>query len=204
MTEYPVPVTDALLQGITQKIVDTFDPEKVILFGSHASDTPHADSDIDLLVVMEADGSPIQRAVELKRACRPRFVPMDVLVKTPEEVASRLQHGSFFLRQVLEQGRVLYERQPCFAQGGGSPRNRAEQAGPGVLGHGFHETAQGVRFTISEPARREVLTRLLELNHERNAEEVRQGLHEKKGKKNSRKGETARRKRVDDRQISLF
>jgi predicted nucleotidyltransferase len=111
MMEYPVPVTDALLQEITQKIVDRFDPEKVILFGSRASDTPHPDSDIDLLVVMEADGSPIQRAVELKRVCRPRFVPMDVLVKTPEELAERLQQGSFFLRQILEQGRVLYERQ---------------------------------------------------------------------------------------------
>jgi hypothetical protein len=48
------------------------------------------------------------------------------------------------------------------------------------LGHGFHETKQGVRYTISEPARREVLARLLKLNHERYAEEVRQGLHEKK------------------------
>jgi hypothetical protein len=50
------------------------------------------------------------------------------------------------------------------------------------LGHGFHETKQGVRFTISEPARREVLARLLKLNHERYAEEVEQGLHDKKGK----------------------
>ncbi len=50
------------------------------------------------------------------------------------------------------------------------------------LGHGFHETKQGVRFTISEPARREVLQRLLKLNHERYAEEVRQGMHDKKGK----------------------
>ncbi len=49
------------------------------------------------------------------------------------------------------------------------------------LGHGFHETRQGLRFTISEPARREVLLRLLKLNHERYAEEVRQGLHGKKG-----------------------
>jgi hypothetical protein len=49
------------------------------------------------------------------------------------------------------------------------------------LGHGFHETKQGIRFTISEPARREVLQRLLKLNHERYAEEVRQGLHGKKG-----------------------
>ena len=48
------------------------------------------------------------------------------------------------------------------------------------LGHGFHETKQGVRYTISEPARREVLQRLLKLNHERYAEEVAQGLHDKK------------------------
>lgn len=112
MTEYPVPVTEALLQEIAQRIAAEFDPEKVILFGSHASGTPDANSDIDLLVIMEAEGSPSQRAIEVKRVCRPRFVPMDVLVKTPEEVASRLQRGSFFLHQILEQGRVLYERQP--------------------------------------------------------------------------------------------
>jgi hypothetical protein len=48
------------------------------------------------------------------------------------------------------------------------------------LGHGFHETKQGIRFTISEAARRDVLQRLLKLNHERFAEEVKQGLHDKK------------------------
>ena len=47
------------------------------------------------------------------------------------------------------------------------------------LGHGFHETAQGVRFTISEAARRDVLGRLLELNHRRYAEEVAAGGHQK-------------------------
>lgn len=50
------------------------------------------------------------------------------------------------------------------------------------LGHGFHPTKQGERFTISETARRDVLQRLLKLNHERYTEEVKQGLHEKKGK----------------------
>jgi hypothetical protein len=55
------------------------------------------------------------------------------------------------------------------------------------LGHGLHETAQGVRYTISEPARREVLRRLLELNHERYEEEVKAGLHEKKTAKGAKK-----------------
>ncbi len=58
------------------------------------------------------------------------------------------------------------------------------------LGHGFHETKQSLRYTISEPARREVLGRLLKLNHERYAEEVAQGLREKgaRSKGNSKKG----------------
>src|SRR5260370_6472619 len=61
------------------------------------------------------------------------------------------------------------------------------------LGHGFHETKQGLRYTISEEARREVLGRLLRLNHERYAEEVAMGLHEKgvkkgNGKKSAGKG----------------
>lgn len=47
------------------------------------------------------------------------------------------------------------------------------------LGHGFHDTKQGIRFTISGLARREVLARLLKLNHERYAQEVAQGLHDK-------------------------
>jgi hypothetical protein len=55
------------------------------------------------------------------------------------------------------------------------------------LGHGFHETKQGTRYTISEAARREVLDRLLALNHERYAEEVAAGLHDK-GKGKAKKG----------------
>jgi hypothetical protein len=56
-----------------------------------------------------------------------------------------------------------------------------------ALGHGFHHTKQGTRFTISEPARREVLARLLKLNHERYAEEVAQGLHDKNKRSGKRK-----------------
>jgi DNA-binding GntR family transcriptional regulator len=54
------------------------------------------------------------------------------------------------------------------------------------LDHGFHETAQGVRFTISEPARREVLNRLLQLNHRRHTEEVASGVAASKGRHNKR------------------
>ena len=58
------------------------------------------------------------------------------------------------------------------------------------LGHGFHQTRQGERFTISEAARRKVLDRLLDLNHERHAAEVAAGLFDQKKPKSrrSRKG----------------
>ena len=72
------------------------------------------------------------------------------------------------------------------------------------LGHGFHETNQGIRFTISEDARREILKRLLKLNHERYEEEVAQGLHDKTKKKVS----TSRKKNSspanDDGNLDLF
>ena len=63
------------------------------------------------------------------------------------------------------------------------------------LGHDLHETAQGVRYTISEPARREVLARLLALNHQRYEEEVEAGLHEKGSKKSKGKEQKARDKK---------
>lgn len=63
--------------------------------------------------------------------------------------------------------------------------SRAYGWGDVDLEHGFHETSQGIRFTISPEARKEVLRRLLKLNHERYAEEEAAGLHPKKGKKAS-------------------
>ncbi|MCY6492299.1 Eco57I restriction-modification methylase domain-containing protein [Leptolyngbya sp. GGD] len=76
------------------------------------------------------------------------------------------------------------------------------------LGHDFHQTKQGIRFTISETARREVLDLLLELNHKRYAEEVEQGLHDKKGKSKKAKGKTSKKQppktHMNDEQLTLL
>lgn len=79
------------------------------------------------------------------------------------------------------------------------------------LGHGFHQTKQGMRYTICEEARREVLDRLLELNHQRYAEEVAAGLHDtgkgkKKGSVSTSKGKASKAKaeETEDVQGSLF
>lgn len=73
------------------------------------------------------------------------------------------------------------------------------------LGHDFLETAQGTRFTVSESARREVLSRLLKLNHERYEDEVKAGLHEKKGKSGKSKGKGRKKKtKSTDGQMGLL
>jgi hypothetical protein len=72
------------------------------------------------------------------------------------------------------------------------------------LGHDFHQTKEGLRFTISETARREVLDRLLLLNHERYAEEDKQGLHDKGKKKGKTGGKNAKKQVSSEGQLSLF
>jgi hypothetical protein len=59
------------------------------------------------------------------------------------------------------------------------------------LEHGFYETKVGTRYTFAPAPRQEVLDRLLELNHERYAEEVARGLHGKPKAKGRRKGAPA-------------
>jgi protoheme ferro-lyase len=60
------------------------------------------------LVILPFRGSGIRMAVEILNTVNPRF-PLDLLVRTPEQVRDRLVWNDFFLREVLEKGKVLYE-----------------------------------------------------------------------------------------------
>jgi len=68
------------------------------------------------------------------------------------------------------------------------------------LGHGFHEAAQGIRFTVSESARREVLSRLLGLNHER-YEEEQKAAESVEGEKSKVKGRKPKAKSADQMEL---
>jgi predicted nucleotidyltransferase len=104
------PQVEDRLEDVTKRIVEAFDPHQIILFGSHAYGHPSADSDVDLLIVMESDERPAARAMRVSRLLRPRPFPMDILVRTPEEIQRRLNMGDYFIREVIERGRILYER----------------------------------------------------------------------------------------------
>ena len=102
-------VTDALLIEIVSKIVKHFHPEKVIFFGSRAWGEPTGESDLDIMVVMDMDGSPIRKAAEISRIARPRFLPMDIIVRTPDEIEHRKGIGDPFIKRIMNHGKVLYE-----------------------------------------------------------------------------------------------
>jgi predicted nucleotidyltransferase len=102
-------VTDTLLSDIVSKIVKHFHPDKVILFGSRAWGEPTGERDLDILVVMDIDGSPIRKAAEISQIARPRFLPMDIIVRTPNEIEHRVEIGDPFIKRIMNHGKVLYE-----------------------------------------------------------------------------------------------
>lgn len=99
----------AHIQKLCNQIVDAFRPQKVILFGSYAYGTPNFDSDIDLLVVMPFEGQVHDQAVKIRRGLDPSM-PVDLLVRTPEQIRKRVEMNDFFMREIIEQGKVLYAR----------------------------------------------------------------------------------------------
>lgn len=98
------------LPAAIERIVQELKPEKIILFGSYASGMPTPDSDVDLLVIMETEASGKERSWAVSRLLIPRPFPVDILVRTPQEIERALAEGDFFIREIMAQGRVLYER----------------------------------------------------------------------------------------------
>jgi len=98
----------AAIRRFARRVAEQFQPNQIILFGSHAYGRPHADSDVDILVVMPARNVTDQ-AIRIRQAVQAPFA-MDLIVRTPKYVAWGLQEGDWFLREIVSQGKVLYEK----------------------------------------------------------------------------------------------
>jgi predicted nucleotidyltransferase len=105
-------VTDELLEDIANRIVEAFHPDEIILFGSYAYGIPYADSDVDLLVVMDSAKPVVERIRDVAGVAETPFLPMDVLVYTPQELDRRVTLGDSFVNDILCRGRVLYSSGP--------------------------------------------------------------------------------------------
>lgn len=97
------------LKLIIQKLTAGYKPEKIILFGSLARKKVTNSSDIDLLIVKRTRKNPWARLREADRYIDHDF-PVDFLVYTPEEIKQRLKMGDSFVEDIIEKGKVVYEK----------------------------------------------------------------------------------------------
>jgi predicted nucleotidyltransferase len=105
---YPSPnIPLAAIRRFARRIAERFQPEKIILFGSYAYGTPHVESDVDLLVVMPAYDA-VNQAIRICMAFERPF-SLDLIVRTPKQLACGLKEDDWFLREIVEKGKVLYE-----------------------------------------------------------------------------------------------
>jgi predicted nucleotidyltransferase len=97
-----------LIRRFAREVSERFQPDKIILFGSHAYGTPHEDSDVDILVIMPCRNE-LDQALRIRLTVNYQF-PLDLLVRTPKNLAWRLAEGDWFLTEVMARGRVLHEK----------------------------------------------------------------------------------------------
>ena len=101
----------SLIRCMVRQIAAQFDPQRIILFGSYAYGEPGPDSDVDVLVVMQASNETNQ-AVRIRLAVEHPF-PLDLIVRTPANLRRRLELGDAFLGDAVSRGITLYEKADC-------------------------------------------------------------------------------------------
>jgi predicted nucleotidyltransferase len=100
-----------LLNGIVNKIVEGYKPDKIILFGSYAYGTPTEDSDIDLFIVKDDNRKRVDRFCAVRKLSRDvSGVSVMPIVFTNEEFRKRLELEDDFILEIVAKGKVLYER----------------------------------------------------------------------------------------------
>jgi len=106
---YPVHrIADKLLPYL-RVLIEQFQPQQVILFGSYAYGQPDEDSDVDLLVIKPLEQSPVREAISVRKAWRPVRasvgpLPFDLLVTSPEDHKQRLGHSGGFYDEIVRRG----------------------------------------------------------------------------------------------------
>jgi len=98
------------VQNIVDRIVRNYDPDKIILFGSYAQDTPNENSDVDLLIVKDSELPRHKRGREVRKLLYGILVPMDIIVFTNKEIEEERNLKFSFVYEVLKTGKVLYAK----------------------------------------------------------------------------------------------
>jgi HEPN domain-containing protein/predicted nucleotidyltransferase len=98
------------VKDITERLIEYYEPDRIILYGSYGTRKERKNSDIDLLIIKKTEKYLIERRIEAERILSDRLMPIDITVYTPEEVRYLFSIGSPFIEEIMEEGRLLYMR----------------------------------------------------------------------------------------------
>ena len=104
-----------------KQIVDDlkpYKPEKVVLFGSYARKNQNKDSDLDLLIIKKTNKRRVDRIGEVldllykkKYLGTGRYnISTEPIVYTPQEIKNRLSLGGPFVKEILQEGKIIYDK----------------------------------------------------------------------------------------------
>ena len=99
------------INKLVNRLKDHYKPDKIILFGSFARGDYHEGSDVDLIVIKDdVPDNFLRRLDEVLDFCDGE-IEVQILVYKKEEIKRMLEEGNDFIRTVLKEGKVIYERQ---------------------------------------------------------------------------------------------
>ncbi len=100
---------DQLIAKIVDRLIQQFEPESIFLFGSHVWGTPHADSDLDLLIIVSHSNlTPSKRSTVAYRCLRDIPYPLDIFVRTHQEIDKFKQFPMSLENQIISKGKCIY------------------------------------------------------------------------------------------------
>jgi len=104
-------VDEQTIQDFCNRIVQDFQPDRITLFGSYAYayGNPTPDSDVDILVALPFEGKNFSKSLKILNRANPAF-PIDLLARRPDDMERRYREGDPLIREALDRGKVLYNR----------------------------------------------------------------------------------------------
>jgi len=101
-------VTQSQITELCKIIVQFFQPHSIILFGSYGYGKPMENSDVDLLIILPYAEQNAFKSWEILNKANPKF-PVDIMVRTPQQIQQRIELNDFFIKEIIEKGKVLYD-----------------------------------------------------------------------------------------------
>jgi uncharacterized protein len=100
-----------VIEEVKNRLIKTYNPLAIYLFGSYAWGTPTKDSDLDILIVVDqSDEKTYRRPIPGQRALFGLEIPKDIIVYTKDEFDKRSKDITTLCYKIEKEGELIYAR----------------------------------------------------------------------------------------------